>query len=89
MTKGREVPPVQAPPLKLTIDVDALTVGDQMDLEAATTMTALVQWLVDHAGAEMAELRALTLAELRTLAETIGEQLKAGLTPSKQNGARS
>lgn len=80
---------VATPPIKLKINVKSLRVGDQMDLEAATTMTALVQWLVAHAGADMDELRALTLDELRTLAETIGNQLTTELTPSKQNGARS
>lgn len=75
--------------LQLQIDVDELTIGDQMDLEEAKTAGDICRWLVTHAGADMAELRALKLRELRTLAETIGQQLKDGLTPSKANGARS
>lgn len=75
--------------LKLTIDVDDLTIGDQMDLEEAKTAGDICRWLVTHAGADMQELRALKLRELKTLAETIGAQLKDGLAPSKSNGARS
>jgi hypothetical protein len=37
----------------------------------------------------MDALRALKLRELRTLAESIGAQLKEGLTPSKANGVPS
>jgi hypothetical protein len=75
--------------LKLTIDVDELTIGDQMDLEEAKTAGDIVRWLVTHAGADMDALRALKLRELRTLAESIGAQLKEGLTPSKANGVPS
>lgn len=75
--------------LKLTIDVDELTIGDQMDLEEAKTAGDICRWLVQHAGVDMAELRALKLRELRTLAETIGTQLRDALTPSKANGVPS
>jgi hypothetical protein len=78
-----------ASPLKLTIDVDNLTIGDQMDLEEATGAGDICRWLVAHAGVEMADLRALKLRELKDLADAIGSQLKEGLTPSKPNGARS
>lgn len=76
-------------PIRLSIDVDALTVGDQMQLEKATTVTQLVDWFVKHAGADVEELQALPLREIRTLAEQVGRQLATGLAPSKSSGARS
>jgi len=65
--------------LKLTIDADALTIGDMLDLEEATTVRAMVAWLVTHGGVSEADVRALPLAELKSVAE----QVKAALAPGK------
>ena len=79
----------EEPPIRLNINAAELTVGDQLDLEAARTMTQLVDWMVAHAGADIGELRRLKLSELRTLAETIGQRITQEIEPSKASGARS
>lgn len=65
--------------IKLQIDPDTLTIGAMLDLEEATTVRALVDWLVEHGGAAEAEVRALPLSELKDVAE----QVKAALAPGK------
>lgn len=76
-------------PIKLEIDVENLTIGDQMDLEQAQSATVICDWLVAHAGVTLEQLRPLKLKELKTLVEVIGQQLAAGLQPSKPTGTRS
>jgi hypothetical protein len=89
MTKGRDVPPVETPPLKITIDVDALTIGDQMDLEAVSSATDICRWLVAHAGVTMEQLRPLKLNELKGVIAKLTAELKAQIEPSKSSGADS
>lgn len=89
MTKGRNVPAVEASPLKLTIDLTTFTVGAQMDLEAVTTTTEICRWLVANAGVTMEQLRPLTMHELQRVIEHVTSEISRQTAPSKRNGVPS
>lgn len=58
------------------IDPDALTLGDQIDLEEARGVKDICAWLVAHAGADLPVLRKLPFAKLNELAEGVAAALK-------------
>jgi hypothetical protein len=73
------------------VDPQALTIGDQLDLEDARTVRDVMYWLVDHAGADEEALeetlRPLPLPEVLTIARGISEALGAAIP--NESGERS
>lgn len=72
--------------LSLNIDVDTLTVGDIEDLEEARKVGQIIAWLVAHAGAEAASVRALPVKDLRAAMESVRAQMAGAFSIPKQNG---
>jgi len=75
-----------------TIYPDQLTMGDQIDLEDATTIRAIVGWLEDHAGADydtaMDVLRPLKLQEAVGLMMQIQEAIGKAISVPKTKRRR-
>lgn len=66
------------PVLRLTIDAEALTIGDMEDLEIAESKQSIVlmlDWLEAHAGVTRDTLRALSLNDLSATLSTVGREL--------------
>lgn len=73
-------------PFTLNIDPEALTVGDLEDLEEALKVKQIIDWLVKHAGADAAQVRALPARELRAVMVNIKTQLAGAYDLPKANG---
>lgn len=75
-----------------TVDVSALTIGAQMDLEDANSVRALIRWLVDYAGADeqavRAALRPLPAQEIASLIESISKALAGAVSVPKASASR-
>ncbi len=69
--------------ITISIDADALTWGAVEDLEAATSIREIGDWLVAHANVDRTALRALPAAEIKAVGEQIRERLKAALDVPK------
>jgi len=58
------------------LNPDELTVGDQIDLEAAVGAKQIAEWLIAHAGSKMEDIRPIPFPKLKELMEGLAEALK-------------
>jgi hypothetical protein len=74
------------------IDPDTLTIGDQMDLEAASSLSQIIEWLIAHTGAErgqiVAALRPLPLPRVWDLVADINTAMGRAIGAPKKTGRR-
>lgn len=72
--------------MKIEINAANLSWGALIDIEEAKTTGAIARWLVEHAGCDMNELRALPATEIASIADQVGQLLKQSLNVGKLNG---
>jgi hypothetical protein len=65
--------------LKIVIDPEALSWGDIEDLEQASSLRAIGDWLAAHGGVDRSALRGLPAPEVRDFISRVRDQLKAAL----------
>ena len=75
--------------MKIQVDASELSWGALMDLETAVKTVDIANWLVEHAGADMQDLRALPASEITDIAEQVGALLRDALSVPKAKGRRS
>jgi hypothetical protein len=65
------------------------TLGDLVELEEATKVSAYVAWLEKHTNLTRAEVLAMPIAEMVSISRQIGEQTKEALSIPKEKSATS
>lgn len=72
---------IPATPLQLSIDPEQLTLGEIALFQGDFSAPRLIKFLVAHGNWTQAEVEAVTLAEMRQVAEQIGGALKGAAVP--------
>jgi len=61
--------------IKITIDPNAISLGDIEDGDKLQSITEVIDWLVKFTGADREELRHLKLGEIKELMQNIQDEL--------------
>jgi hypothetical protein len=72
--------------VEITLNLDGLTWGDWEDLEEATQIKQVADWLEKHAGLTSEQRRAIPAAAMKGLKQRLLDEIWGGLVPNTNGG---